>query len=127
MSELHLMNQRYFKYIIYLLAIYVLGWGFTEYRDVFLGLITGTVCSLFNLWTMIRGQKRFSNAVEYGGKTGSLGMLSRMAAAGLGVLISLRYPEEVSLVATAIGIVTIHIVIMIDFLIQTLRNKLEER
>ncbi|MGD6816538.1 ATP synthase subunit I [Metabacillus sp. 84] len=122
MSELHPMFQRYLKYILYLLAIYTACWGLTEYKEVFLGLIIGTGFGLFNLWTMLRGQKRFSDAVEHGGRTGSMGMLSRMAAAGLAVLIAMRYPEHIALIPAVIGLITIYIVIMIDFMVQHLRK-----
>ncbi|AZB40905.1 ATP synthase subunit I [Bacillus sp. FJAT-42376] len=122
MPELHLMNQRYLKYILYLLAIYVIGWGFTDYREIFLGLITGTVFSLFNLWTMVRKQKQFEKAFQEGKTIRSMGMLSRMAAAGLAVLIAMRYPDTINLISVVIGLMTIYVVIMIDFLIQHLRT-----
>ena len=41
MPEYKLFLIRLRKYIFYLLALYVLGWGFTSYQSIFLGLILG--------------------------------------------------------------------------------------
>ena len=41
MPEYKFIFKRVRKYILYLLALYVLGWGFTSYQSIFLGLILG--------------------------------------------------------------------------------------
>ena len=45
MPEFREMYNRQRKWIFYLLSIYVLGWGFTSYQTIFLGLILGTCFS----------------------------------------------------------------------------------
>ena len=54
MLEFQTMFTRQRKWMFFLLSIYVLGWGFTAYQSIFLGLILGTSLSLFNLWLMAR-------------------------------------------------------------------------
>ncbi len=51
-------------------------------------------------------------------------MLSRMAAATLGAIFALRYPEHLSIVWIVVGLMTSYVVIMIDFFS---KNKEEER
>lgn len=117
MDDLQQLFNRQRKYILYLLAIFVLGWGFTEHQSIFMGLILGTVISLFNLWTMVRRTHKLGEAVSEGKKVRSLGTLSRMAAAVCAVLIAVNYPKTFHLISVVIGLMTSYIVIMIDALI----------
>ena len=54
MPEYKLMFTSNRKILFYLLALYVLGWGFTSYQSVFLGLILGTSLSLLNMWILVK-------------------------------------------------------------------------
>lgn len=125
MNELQQHWRRHKSYILYLLAVYVLGWGFSSYEKIFLSLIIGTIVGLFNTWTLIRRVERLGRAVILGRRVVSLGMLSRMAAATLGAIFALRYPEHLSIVWIVVGLMTSYVVIMIDFFFQ--KNKEEER
>lgn len=130
MPELQQMFNRHRKYILYLLSLLVLGWGFTPYKSIFLGLILGTVISFFNHWLLIRKTTRFGEAVAGGKKARSLGTLSRMAAAVVGVIIAMRYPEYFHIASYLIGLMASILVIMIDFiLIEMIQSckKREER
>jgi ATP synthase protein I len=124
MPEIKAMYQRQRKYIFLLLSVYVLGWGFTDYKAVFLGLIFGTSLSLFNLWLMVRKAEKFENAVLQGKKVRSLGTFSRFATAAFAVIVVLEYPDDLHLISTVLGLMTSYIVIMIDFFKQSfhLRN-----
>lgn len=122
---------RELKIIINLLAIFVVGWGFTPYPHIFLGLILGTVISTYNLWSMHSKVNRMGQTIvdnankkedEQKKRVKSLGSLNRLAAASLAVLIAMRYPDTFSLVAVIIGLMTNHFVIMIDFLFQSIRK-----
>lgn len=115
------------KYILYLLAGYVLGWGFTPYQTIFLGLILGTSFSLYNLWLLIRKSKQFQKAMEEGRAARSIGTISRMAAAGLAVLIALQFPEYFHLFSVIIGLMTMYVVIMIDYIFYIRGQAWEER
>jgi ATP synthase protein I len=118
MSELKPMFVRQRKYMLILLAAYVLGWGFTLQQPVFLGLILGTSLSLFNLWNLVRKTNQFGEVMVNGGKIRSLGLLTRMATAVLAVLIAMEYPEYIHLISVIIGLMTAYIVIMIDSFFQ---------
>ncbi|MFD2446777.1 ATP synthase subunit I [Bacillus sp. CGMCC 1.16607] len=119
MPEIKVMYTRQRKYIFFLLSIYVLGWGFTEYKTIFLGLIFGTSLSLFNLWLMVRKTESFGKAVSQGKKVRSLGSFSRMATAAFAVIVALKYPDNFHLISMVLGLMTSYIVIMIDFFLQS--------
>ena len=114
MPEYKLIFKRVRKYILYLLALYVLGWGFTSHQSIFLGLILGTSLSLFNLWVLDRKMKQFGEVMVNGGKIRSLGLLTRMATAVFAVLIAMEYSNYIHLISVVIGLMTAYIVIMID-------------
>ncbi|PLR96625.1 ATP synthase subunit I [Bacillus sp. T33-2] len=120
MLEINDIFTRQRKYIFYLLSVYVLGWGFTSYKSVYLGLILGTSLSLFNLWLLARRTRGFGDAVLEGRRVRSLGSLSRMASAALAVMIALRYPDTFHFISVVLGLMTSYIVIMIDFLVRSI-------
>lgn len=67
--------------MLYLLAISVIGWGFTDYQVIFQSLIIGIVAGFFNLFLLqkkidIMGEKVANNQTAK-----SFGTLSRFAAA----------------------------------------------
>jgi ATP synthase protein I len=123
MQELQQMFQRQRKYIYYLLSVYTLGWGFTQYKTVFLSLIFGTVISFYCLWTLVRKTEHFGRAVIEGKKVRSLGTFSRMAAAGLAVLIVMRYPHDFSIIPVVLGLMTSYFVIIIDYFLQKIISR----
>lgn len=129
MPEIQERFSRQRKYMLFLLSFFVLGWGFTSYQSIFLGLILGMVLSFFNLWLIVRKMIQFREAVEKEQKVRSLGTMSRMASAALAVIIALEYPEYFHLISVVLGLMTSYLVIMIDFFLQSfhLRKKREER
>lgn len=54
MPDIQFLYNRYRKYMFYLLAIFVFGWGFTSFKEVFLGFILGTAVSFINLWLLYK-------------------------------------------------------------------------
>ncbi|MBM7714492.1 ATP synthase protein I [Bacillus thermophilus] len=127
MDDLQQLFNRHRKYILYLLAIFVLGWGFTKHQSIFMGLILGTILSFFNLWSMVRRTNQVGEAVAKGKTVRSLGTLSRMAAAVLAVLIATNYPERFHLISVVIGLMTSYVVIMIDAIISLSFRKDKQR
>ncbi|MCJ8007921.1 ATP synthase subunit I [Lederbergia wuyishanensis] len=130
MPELQQLFNRHCKYIIYLIAIYVLGWGFTNYKTIFMGLILGTSVSLFNHWNLVRKTNLFGEVVSSGKKMRSFGTMIRMCSAILAVFIAGKYPNLFDLISVIIGIMTAHAVIIIDFVLQQIFKshiKREER
>ncbi|WP_017756603.1 ATP synthase subunit I [Calidifontibacillus oryziterrae] len=131
-KEYNQMFIRQLKMIINLLALFVIGWGFTPYPTIFLGLILGTVLSTYNLWTMHSKVNRLGETIvenlakkedEKKKKVRSLGSLQRLAAAALAVVIAMRYPDTFHFVSVIIGLMTYHFVIMIDLFFQSIKNK----
>lgn len=118
MPEFKIMYIRQRKYMFILLSLYVLGWGFTSYQTVFLGLLLGTSLSLYNLWLIIRRIDRFGEAATKGRKVKSLGTASRMASAALAAMIALKYPEKIHLISVVFGLMTAYFVIIIDYILQ---------
>lgn len=119
MPDVQTIFLRQRRYIFTLLSLYVLGFGFTSYKTIFLGLILGTSLSLFNIWLLARRMDRFGDAVVKGEKVRSLGMISRMATAVFAVMLAVEYPEHFHLYSVILGLMTSYIVIMIDFFIKT--------
>ncbi|MBM7585258.1 ATP synthase protein I [Bacillus pakistanensis] len=122
MPEIQQMFNRHRRYMFFLLSIYVLGWGFTAYQSIFLGLILGTSISLFNHWLMARRTVRFGDAVLEGRKIRSLGTFSRMAGAVLIVIVAMEMPETFHLLSAVLGLMTSYMVIMIDYFFQSVKH-----
>jgi ATP synthase protein I len=118
MPELQQSIKRQRKYLIYLLAILVLGWGFTSAQDIYAGLLLGTALSLYNHWIIGKRIDRFSRAAAEGRKPPSLGTVLRMGSAALAAMIALQNPDQFNLISTVIGLMTAYAVIIIDFGIQ---------
>ena len=120
MTELQQLFNRHCKYILYLISLYFLGWGFTEYKTIFMGLILGTSVGLYNHWLLMRKTLRLGEAVANGRKTYSLGMFTRLVAVLLTAYIASIYPDIFHFTSVIIGIVTVYAVIMIDFFVQAI-------
>ncbi|WHX78991.1 ATP synthase subunit I [Priestia flexa] len=127
MQELQHLFPRLRSYIFYLLALYVLGWGFTLYQTVFLGLILGTALSLYNLWVLVRRAKQFGQALDEGKRPRSVGTFARFATAALAVVITISYPNTFHIIGVVMGLMTSYLVIIIDLVVQNIRRRWEER
>jgi len=126
MQDLQLMFKRQLKYILYILALYVLGWGFTDYRAIFAGLILGTLLGTFNLWLLARKARQVGEAAAGGRQARSIGSASRYASAILGAMIAIKYPEYFNVIFTVLGLVTAYVVMIIDFFIHKSNDNNEE-
>ena len=118
----HRSIRSFLTYAAYFLAALVLGWGFTPYKDVFLGLILGAVIGFLNLVILYIKIQRVVKAAIKGKKVRSLGMLSRFALAGLAVLIVMAYPDVFNLVAVVIGLVAAYLIMIVDHVFQILHS-----
>ncbi|MGC4377371.1 ATP synthase subunit I [Fictibacillus sp. Mic-4] len=122
MTEYNATFRKYIKYMFFLLSIFVLGYGFTPYHSIFLGLILGSLFSLFNLWSMYSKVERLGQAVIHKKKVKTLGSLSRLLMGGLAALIALRYPQYFHLLSVVVGLMAIYIIMLIDSLMQAIRS-----
>lgn len=111
-----IMTTRQRKWMFYLLALLMLGWGFTPYKVLFLSLTLGSVISFFNLWLLQRKINQMGQALAERRSSRALGTFSRFAAAGLAILIALRYEEFFHVVFVVIGLMTAYFVITIEFI-----------
>lgn len=122
MSNYKSMIARQRKWMLYLLAAFVLGAGFTPYPHIFLGLLLGSSVSFYNLWLLQRKINVFGEAVAEKRTMRGIGTFSRLAAAALAVLITLRFEDKFHLIAVVIGLATSYVVIMVDFLFRTISS-----
>lgn len=127
MTEYTLTYRRYIKYTLFMLSFFVLGYGVTSYKSIFLGLTLGTLFSLFNLWSMYSRIERLGQAVINQQKVRTMGSLSRLLMGGLAVLIAMRYPEHLHLLSVVIGLMTVYIIMLIDSLTIAIRTPKEKR
>lgn len=117
MSQYQKMIARERKWMFYLLAIWVLGAGFTPIPRVFLGLLLGSAVSFYNLWLLQRRMDAIGEAIVKKQKIRDISFLSRLAAVGIAIMIALHYDAYFNIIAVIIGIMTSYIVIMIDFFV----------
>ncbi|API91824.1 MULTISPECIES: ATP synthase subunit I [Virgibacillus] len=122
MSDYKKMVARQQKWMFYLLAIFVIGAGFTPYVQIFLGLLLGSSISFYNLYLLQKKVALFGDAVTNNQKVKSLGTLSRMAAAILATLIAIRFDDYFQIIAVIIGLMTSYLVIMIDFALSNFKQ-----
>lgn len=111
------MTNRQRKWMLYLLALLVLGAGFSSYQAIFFSLILGSLISFYNLWLMQKKINDFGEAIVKKQKARGLGMISRLAAVALGVLIVIRFEEYFHLISFIIGLMASYLVILIDFIV----------
>lgn len=117
MSNYDSMITRQQKLMFYLLAILVLGAGFTPYQSIFLGLLLGSVISFYNLWVLQRKINNLADAVGKKQSVRGIGTISRFAAVALAVVVALRFEDYFHIIAVLIGLMTSYLVIVIDFVI----------
>jgi ATP synthase protein I len=128
MADIQLLYPKYKKYMFYLLALLVLGWGFTEYQSIFAGLILGTIISFINLWLLYKKTIRLSESIKQGKPVYSLGSITRFAYAALAVIIALKFPDHFNLIGTICGLLTSTGVMLLDYFIMLItKRKQEER
>lgn len=114
MSDLKVRVKRLAKIMCYLLALFVLGWGFTEYKTIFAGLILGTSISLANaIYTAIK-VRQFGKRIAAGLKPGGLGLLTRFSMVALAAMVAIRYSDIFSVLALAVGLFLTPLVLFID-------------
>lgn len=122
MIEFQQMQSRQRKWMFYLLALLVLGWGFTPWESIFQGLLLGTALSFYNLWTM---QRKISKLGEHSMDSSNnkkrkpnLGTVTRFATAALAAVIALQFEEHFHIISVVLGLMTAYFVIFIDYLLK---------
>src|SRR5690606_4432709 len=97
------------------LALFVIGWAFTEYRPFFGGLILGSLFGLYNFWILVRRMERFDQSISGGKETKSIGGTALRFGSGVAAAaIALSMPEEFNLISTVIGLMIPYILLLVD-------------
>jgi len=113
--------------MFYLLAVMVLGTGFTPFPKIFLGLLLGTAFSFYNLWLLQRRVKSFGDAVAVKQKPRGLGTGARFASAVAAIVIAGKYTMHIDALFVIIGLLSSYIVMVADYLLFELhKSKIEE-
>lgn len=120
LQEIHIRQRRA---SFYLLALFVLGWGFTEWKTVFAGLIIGTLFGLYNFWILVRRHERFDRSMTETKKHVSLGTGLRFASGIAAVAIATAVPEKFDLISTVIGFAIPYVLLLGDRIIYHVRQK----
>ncbi|GAA0487367.1 ATP synthase subunit I [Virgibacillus sp. MSP4-1] len=115
MQQYKVMVNRQRKWMLYILALFVLGWGFSPYPKIFLSLILGSSLSFFNLWLIQRKVNQVGHAASKNVTSRAIGTFSRFASAALAVVITIRYPQYFQVIPVVLGLMTSYFVIIIDY------------
>lgn len=108
--------------IFFILAFYVIGWGFTPYQEVFLGLIIGTLFGIYNMWILVRRMEKFDRAVAEGSKVRSLGTALRFASGVAAVAIAILFAKHVHLVSTVIGLMVPYALLLTERIVYHVKH-----
>ncbi|MCM3741659.1 ATP synthase subunit I [Oceanobacillus luteolus] len=115
MFEFDSMIVRQRKGMLTLLALVVLGVVFLPYMRELNGLLLGGVISFYNLLVLQRKTRLLGDKAATKSKfRGSLGTVTRMAAAVLGVAIAMRFEESFHVIAVVIGLMLSYLIIFLD-------------
>lgn len=115
MFEFDSMIVRQRKGMLTLLALVVLGVVFLPYTRELNGLLLGGVISFYNLLVLQRKTRLLGDKAATNSKfRGSLGTVTRMAAAVLGVAIAMRFEESFHVIAVVIGLMLSYLIIFLD-------------
>lgn len=123
MDDLQQLYVRLRKYMFNILALFFVGWGFTPYEPIFLGLILGTTVGFINLRILVRRTVRFGDSIASGKRARPLGTLVRMAFAVMSIAIVLKFPEQFHLISFVIGLMLCYVVIMADYFVQAFKTR----
>lgn len=114
MEGLREIFNRLKRLIYFILAAFVIGWGFTPYQAVFAGLIIGTLFGMYNMWILVRRMDRFDRAVTEGSKVRSLGTALRFASGVAAVALAVLFAEHVHLISTVIGLMIPYVLLLAE-------------
>lgn len=123
METLQEIHNRQRRVLFFLLALLVLGWGFTEWKTVFAGLILGSLFGLYNFWILVRKSKQYERAIAEGKKRASLGSTLRFASGIAAAAIATAMPEQFDLISTVIGFVIPYMLFLGERIIYHVRQQ----
>lgn len=110
------------KALFFLLALFMLGWFFTDVKTIFAGLILGSLLGLYNFWILVRRMERFDRSITEGKGRSSLGTPLRFASGVAAAAIALAMPETFNLIGTVIGLMIPYAWLLIDRILFHAKN-----
>lgn len=123
MQTLREIHSRQRRALVFVLVLFALGWGFTEWKTVFAGLILGSLFGLYNFWILVRRHEQFEQALAAGRKRGSLGTVWRFASGIAAAAIATKMPEQFDLISTVIGFAIPYVLLLGDRIIYHVRQQ----
>ncbi|MCZ2257535.1 ATP synthase subunit I [Sporosarcina sp. G11-34] len=122
MQTLQEIHHRQRRIVFFLLALFVLGWGFTEWKPIFAGLILGSLFGLYNFWILVRRMEKFDRKIAEGKKGATLGTALRFASGVAAAALATAMPEQFDLISTVIGFAVPYIVLLVDRIIYHVKH-----
>ncbi|MFS0575880.1 ATP synthase subunit I [Sporosarcina sp. 179-K 3D1 HS] len=117
MQTLQEIHRRQKRVLFFLLALFILGWAFTGFPQIFAGLILGSLFGLYNFWILVRRMERFDRTIAEGKGRASIGTAMRFASGVAAAAIAISLPEQVDLVSTVIGLMIPYVLLLVDRII----------
>ena len=123
MLDLHHIFAMQKKALFFLLALCVLGWGFTPYGTIFAGIAVGAFFGTYNFWILVRRMEKFDRAMSEGTKAPSIGTVLRFGSGVAAVALAMSLPQYFHLISTVIGLMLPYVFIFIFKFVQVLKVK----
>ncbi|WP_239255159.1 ATP synthase subunit I [Listeria ilorinensis] len=111
------MYHRHQKYLVIFIGLCLLGWFFTPYVHIFLGLKLGLVIGWFNYWLLMRRTQAMTKAIAENRTFYGMGTTARMGSVLLATIIAVKLPDYFHLYSVLIGLGIAYAVIFLDFIV----------
>lgn len=123
MQTLQEIHNRQRKALFFLVALFVLGWLFTEWKPIFAGLILGSLFGLYNFWILVRKMERYDRKLSEGKNGASLGTILRFASGVGAAALATAMPEYFDLISTMIGFAIPYVLLLVERIIHHVRHQ----
>lgn len=123
------MYQRHEKYLAAFIGACLLGWFFTPYVHIFLGLKLGLIVGWFNYWLLMRRTHAMTKALAENRPFYGMGTIARIGSVILATIIATKLPEYFHIYSTLLGVGLVYVITFLDFIVYSLyrRKKFAKR
>jgi ATP synthase protein I len=123
MLDLHHVFAMQKKALLFLLAFCALGWGFTPYEPIFLGIAVGALFGTYNFWILVRRMDKFDRNLSEGKRTPSIGMALRFGSGIAAAAIAITLPQYINLGSTIIGLMAPYVFLLIGAIMHSVKEQ----
>ena len=123
MQTLQEIYSRQKRALFFLLALFVLGWEFTDLKLIFAGLILGSLFGLYNFWILVRKMENYERKFAQGKNGTSLGTFIRFASGVGAAAVATAMPEYFDLISTIIGFAIPYVLLLVERIIYHARHQ----